>query len=218
MWGSRSARRPICSSTQKLDDATKGRRVLHARTCGHRRTGPVRRGNPLGQVLTVLRRGDAVEAPAADRASGSDVRRVDPRCRGGAGLQAAGPCPARAVPDRRRWAWRPPGICSIMSTRFAHSASLPIRPSGPQRTSAISMRTLDPLPTGQARADRATGRRTRPHLPMRVQASTNRRTRSGRVTANSWATMPPKETPMTRQDSQPTASSRAGCISAVLGH
>ena len=59
-----------------------------------------------------------------------------------------------------------------------------------------------------------------PAPPGDVQARQRRSTRSGAVTASSWATMPPKDTPNTRQVSQPTWSSRArasAARSAIVG-
>ena len=53
-----------------------------------------------------------------------------------------------------------------------------------------------------------------PAPPAEVQARTSRRTRSGCRIATSWATMPPKETPNTRQWSQRRASSSAAASSA----
>ena len=53
-----------------------------------------------------------------------------------------------------------------------------------------------------------------PAPPGEVQTSARRSTRRGHVTANSWATMPPKLTPITRQVAHPRWSSSAAASAA----
>ena len=53
-----------------------------------------------------------------------------------------------------------------------------------------------------------------PAPPGEVQASTSRFTRSGCRSTSSWATMPPKETPMTRAASHPWSAISAAASSA----
>ena len=65
---------------------------------------------------------------------------------------------------------------------------------------------------------RAGGTRHRPRPPAEVQARTRRRTRRGCRIVSSWATMPPKDTPTTRQSSQPTGVEERGGVVGEIGH
>ena len=72
--------------------------------------------------------------------------------------------------------------------------------------------------SGGRSASSCSGYDARPGPPGDVHTSASRVTRSGHVTAYSWATMPPKLTPTTAHRSQPTWSSSAGGVGGVVGH
>ena len=72
--------------------------------------------------------------------------------------------------------------------------------------------------SGLRSASSCSGYEAPPEPPAEVQARTSRRTRSGCRMATSWATMPPKETPKTRQVVPTDGVEECGDIVSEVGH
>ncbi len=160
------------------------------------------RGDGRSQEFAVGRRGDAVEAAAADEGRARDRPEAGGGVVPGAGGELVGqagfPPPGRGAPAR----W----IISAMS-------GCARRQPASQRESRSSI-CLIARSSGSRSTSSCSGKEAPPAPPADVQARTSRRTCAGCPMASSWATIPPKETPRTRQSSQPTRSRSAAASSA----
>ena len=157
------------------------------RTSGDPRPGSDR-GAPPGWRERRCRRSARRRSGPVGPAAGAGPTR-----RGGTGPAAAGAHP-RSGRSRRGAA-----MTSVQTARSSGSSTVRVsshatcwarRSSGGRSASVCSGDDDPPAPPGE------------------VQARQSRSMRSGAVTASSWATIPPKDTPRTRQVSQPTWSRR----------
>ena len=154
---------------------------------------------------------------------GRDRRSGRPRRTSGMRCSPAGP-PCRAAPAPRAGSPVPDSQLPAPGPR-EHPVSRSGRPArggrrARPRPSGCRAATSSGRPSGRRRVSRARagGTRHRPRPPAEVQARTRRRTRRGCRTVSSWATMPPKDTPTTRQSSQPTGVEERRRVVGEIGH
>ena len=187
-----------CSGAEEGHDLGEGGGVLDEEGMAALVAVELGAGDPRGDGLGVPERGQAVEAAAADERGRGDRDRAGPTTSWW--LRAAS------------WACSPRTVSASFSTstRWARASTRAASPgcsashSGVKRVSSTSV--VGPC--------WCSGNDDPPAPPADVHSSASRSIRSGAVAASSWATMPPKLMPITRQVSQPTWSITARASAA----